>query len=122
MKNRRREPETNGNILSDRMLRIKGSAGHSRCTDLHALLSNFKHRVFCAYSLLLYKGVLVRVLNLHRDQKSLARTGEIWKIPLSHRILRLEGSAQYSRCTCVDRPSRSPHEQFRTQASAHRAY
>ena len=28
-------------ILSDRMLRIKGSAGHSRCTDLHALLNNF---------------------------------------------------------------------------------
>ena len=26
--------------------------------------------------LLLYKGVLVRALNLHRDQKSLARTGE----------------------------------------------
>ena len=31
--------------------------------------------------LLLYKGVLVRVLNMHRDQKSLARTGERWKIP-----------------------------------------
>ena len=30
--------------------------------------------------LLLYKGGLVRVLNLHRDQKSLARTGERWKI------------------------------------------
>ena len=28
-----------------------------------------------------YKGVLVRALNLHRDQKSLARTGERWKIP-----------------------------------------
>ena len=27
------------------MLRIKGSAGHSRCTDLHALLNNFEHRV-----------------------------------------------------------------------------
>ena len=24
-------------------------------------------------------------------------------------------------CTCVDRPSRSPYEQFRTQGSAHRA-
>ena len=33
--------------------------------------------------LLLYKGVLVRVLNLHRDQKSLARTGERWKIEIS---------------------------------------
>ena len=24
------------------MLRIKSSAGHSRCTDLHALLKNFE--------------------------------------------------------------------------------
>ena len=62
------------------MLRIKGSAGHSRCTDLCALLNNFEHRIFCAYGLLLYKGVLVRVLNLHRDQKSLAKIGEIWKM------------------------------------------
>ena len=77
-------------ILSDRMLRIKGSAKHSRCTDLHALLNNFEHRVFCASSLmLLYKGMLVRAHNLHRDRKSLARTGERWKIPLSHRILRM---------------------------------
>ena len=36
--------------ISDRMLRIKGSAGHSRCTDLHALLNNFEHRIFCAES------------------------------------------------------------------------
>ena len=27
----------------------------------------------------------------------------------------MEGSAEHSRCACVDRPSRSPHEQFRTQ-------
>ena len=81
IKNRRREPGRDGNILSDRMLRIKGSAGHPRCTDLYALLNNFEYRVFCAYSLLLYKGVLVRVLNLHRDQKPLARTGERWKVP-----------------------------------------
>ena len=39
-----------------------------------------------------------------------------------HWILRIEGSAEHSRCTCVDRPSRSHHEQFRTQGSAHRAY
>ena len=102
------------------MLRIKGSAGQSRCKDLHALLNSFEHRVFCAYSLLLYKGVLVRVLNLQRDQKLLVRTGERWKIPQSHRILLIEGSAEHSRCTCVDRPSRSHHEQFRTQGSAHR--
>ena len=57
------------------MQHIKGSAGHSRGTDLYALLNNFEPRVFCASSLLLYKGVLVRVLNLHRDQTSLARAG-----------------------------------------------
>ena len=28
----------------------------------------------------------------------------------------MEGSAEHSRCACVDRPSRSPHEQFRTQS------
>ena len=31
-------------------------------------------------SILLYKDVLVRALNLHRDQKSLTRTGETWEI------------------------------------------
>ena len=41
-----------------------------------ALLNKFEHRVFCALSLLLYKGVLIRLLNLHGDKKSLARTGE----------------------------------------------
>ena len=60
---------------------MKGFAGHSRCTDLHAFLNIFEHTVFCAWSLLLYKGVLVRALNLHQDQKSLTRTGETWKIP-----------------------------------------
>ena len=41
---------------------------------------------------------------------------------LEHRrILRIESSAEHSRCTCVDRPSRSHHEQFRIQSSAHRA-
>ena len=39
---------------------MKGSAEHSRCTDLHAFLDNFENRVFCAWSLLLYKGVLVK--------------------------------------------------------------
>ena len=45
IKSCRREPGRDVKILSDRMLRIKGSAGHSRCTDLHALLNNFEHRV-----------------------------------------------------------------------------
>ena len=50
------------------MLRIKGSAGHSRCTDLQALfMNNFEHR---ALRIELYKGVFVRVLNWHRDEKS----------------------------------------------------
>ena len=42
---------------------------------------------------------------------------------LEHRrILRIEGSAEHSRCTCVDRPSRcSHHGKFRIQGSAHRA-
>ena len=100
---------------------MKGSAGHSRCTDLHALLNNFEHTVFSAWSLLLYKGVFVIALNLHRDQKSLTRTGETWEIPKSHRILRIEGSTRHSRCTCVDRPSRSHHEQFQPQGFADRA-
>ena len=60
------------------MLRIKSSAGHSRCTDLHAPLNNFEHRL---KSLLLFKDVLVRVLKLHRDKKSLAITGERWEYP-----------------------------------------
>ena len=34
-------------------------------------------------------------------------------------MLRIEGSAEYNICACVDRPSRSPDEQFRTQGSAH---
>ena len=68
------------------MLRIKGSAGHSRCrcldVDLHALImSNLEHRVLRIEPIsliLLYKGVLViiGVLNLHRDKNSQARTGE----------------------------------------------
>ena len=44
------------------------------------------------------KDMLVRILNLHRDQKSLARIGERWKI-LSYRILRVEDSTEHSRCT-----------------------
>ena len=74
--------------------------------------------------LLLYRGMLVRVSTefAYRDQKSLAKTEERWNM-LSYRILRIEGSAEYSLYTrCVDRPSRSHHEQFPTQGSAHRAY
>ena len=31
-------------------------------------------------------------------------------------MLRIEGSAEHSRCICVDRPSRSPDEQFHNNA------
>ena len=37
-------------------------------------------------------------------------------------MLRIESSTEHSRSTCVDRPSRSPDEQFRTEGSVHRAY
>ena len=107
------------------MLRLAGSAEHSPCADLQALLNNFEHSFFLrieSTAAAVQRGVLVRVMNLHRDQKSLARIGERWKIPKSHRILRIEGSAEHSHCTCVYRPSRSSHEQFRTKGSAHRAY
>ena len=66
--------------------------------------------------------MFIKKLNLHRDQKSLARIRKRWKNPESHRIPRIpfgenrgEGSAEHSRCICVDRPSRSHHEQFRIQ-------
>ena len=47
------------------------------------------------------KGVLVRALNLHGDQKSLAKTEKRWKTSQSHRVLPIEGSAVHSRCTYV---------------------
>ena len=37
-------------------------------------------------------------------------------------MLRIEGSPECIRCTCVNRPSHFPDEQFRTHGSAHRAY
>ena len=42
--------------------------------NLHIDKKSYKE--FSAHSLVLDKGVLVRALNFHRDQKSLARTGE----------------------------------------------
>ena len=47
--------------------------------------------------------------------------GDMENSLVSHRILRIEGSAEDSRCTCVDRPSRSHHEQFHTHGFADRA-
>ena len=35
---------------------------------------------------------------------------------LSERMLHIKGSAEYSRCTCVDRPSRSADEQLHNNA------
>ena len=40
---------------------------------------------------------------------------------LSDRMLRIKGAAEHSRCTCVDRPSRSADEQLNNNAS-HRKY
>ena len=61
--------------------------------------------LYCTFG---YKGVLVRALNLHRDQKSLARTGERWKISYHtgfyvKRVL-LNIPLVY---VCVDRPTLS---------------
>ena len=84
-KKRWREPGRDGKFLSNRILRIEGSAEHSRCTrldiDLHALImNNFEHRVLRIKPInliLLYKDVLFTlfnrrstVLKLHRDKKS----------------------------------------------------
>ena len=112
-------------ILSDRMLRIKGSAEHSRCTDLHALLNNFEHKVFCAY---LESTTVQRCARKNTEFASGSKTvGENRREMANSLVTQdsthsLEGSAEHSRCTCVDRPSRSHHEHFRTQGSAHRAY
>ena len=64
------------------MPRIKSSAGHFRCTDLHVPLNNFEHRV---QSVLLDKGVPVRVLDLHRDQNCWREQGRDGKF-LSHTV------------------------------------
>ena len=78
-KKRWREPGKDGKFLEHRILRIEGSAEHSRCTrldiDLHALImNNFERRVLrikpINLRILLYKDVLVGVLDLHRDKKS----------------------------------------------------
>ena len=55
------------------------------------------------------------LLNLHRDKKPLTRTGARCEI-LSDRMLRIKGSAEYSRRACVDRPSRSADEQLHNNA------
>ena len=59
--------------------------------------------------------MLVGLLNLHRDKKSKATPGRNVKI-LSNRMLRIKGSAEHSRCTCVDRLSRSADEQLHNNA------
>ena len=86
-------------------------------------MNNFEHRVLRIEPIkliLLYKGVLVGVLNFHRDQNRRREPGRDVKI-LSDRILYIKGSAEHSRCTCVDRPSRSADEQLHNNAP-HRKY
>ena len=56
------------------MLRIiKGSAGHSRCTYLYALLNNFDF-LRIEYTAV-QRCARKSILNLLRDQRSLARAG-----------------------------------------------
>ena len=70
-------------------------------------MNNFKHRVLRIEpnnQILLFKSVLVGVLNLHLDKNRRREPGRDVKI-LSDKILGIKGSAEYSRWTCVDRPS-----------------
>ena len=59
--------------------------------------------------------MLVGVLNLIAIIKCSREPGRDVKI-LSDRILRIEGSAQHSRWTCIDKPSRSADETLRNNA------
>ena len=78
-----------------------------RYIDLHALLVNsFEHRVLriepndtANKSVLLIVGVL----NLHRDKNRWREPGRDVRI-LNDRMLRIKGSAEYSRGTCVGKP------------------
>ena len=63
----------------------------------------------------MFKGVLIGVLNLHREKNRRREPGRDVKI-LSDRMLHIKGSAKHSRYTCVDRPSRSADEQLYNRA------
>ena len=69
-------------------------------------MNNFEHsvlRIEPINFILLYKDVLVGVLNLHRDKKSYTQEpGRDVKI-LCDRMLHIKGSAEHSRCTCMCR-------------------
>ena len=83
-------------------------------SDFHALLmSDFERRVLRIEPTTCTK-VCSRGLNLHRDKKN--RIGERQEDPLWHTMLRIKGFAEHSRCTCVNRPSRSADEQFHNNA------
>ena len=61
--------------------------------------------------MLLYKGVLVGVLNCFAIKNRRRETRRDVKI-LSDRLLRIKNPAEHFCCTYVDRPSRSADEQF----------
>ena len=60
--------------------------------------------------LLLYKGVLARALNLHRDQKSLARTGERWKMAHRGQPYRVFKLVHYGRQAVEHSESKHPSQ------------
>ena len=63
----------------------------------------------------MYKGVLVRALNLIAIKNRSREPGRDVKI-LSDRMMRIKSSAEHSRGTCVDRPSRYADEQLHNNA------
>ena len=94
------------------MLRIKGSAGHSRSTDLRALLmKNFEHR-FLRIESTAAQRCARKSTEFALRRREPGRDVEI----LCDRMLCTKGSAEHSPCTCVDRPSRSADEQFHNNA------
>ena len=70
--------------------------------------------------------MFVKVLNLHRDQKSLAKTGERWQIPQWHRILRIQQALSFRTHHHLCRQgvalasTRRPHSQGPASVQAHR--
>ena len=82
-------------------------------------MNNFEHRVLRIdhiLILLLYKGVLVGVLNCIAIKNRRREPGRDVKIRCDRMLRMMKGSAEHSRCTCVDRPSRSADEQLHNKA------
>ena len=84
-------------------------------------MNNFEHRVLRIEPIITAVQRCASrstVLNLHRDKNRRREPGRDVKI-LSDRMLHIEGSsAQHSRCTCLDRHSRSADEQLHNNRAA----